>query len=277
MFRYFISREFFLTLLGLIGAGILLYLLVFLVILPAYTRHGEGVLVPDVQYMGFEQAQKKLKTTGLRYEVRDSTFQADFDPLTIVDQYPAPLSRVKPGRKVFLTLNRQKAPMVRLPELVDLSLYQAKSRLESWKLSVGEVRTRPDFTQRQTVLEVRYKGSEIQSGTKVPQGGQIDLIISEGRTGRVGLPDLTGLSMEDALSELRRRDLILGAVAYREEGDPINDGLVIRQIPAPGSRDSLPAGTEIDLIIQGKPQEGLEGPAADTLKDAPAMDPDAAG
>ena len=69
MFRYFISREFFLTLVGLGVVGLLLYIAIFFVFLPTYTRHGDAVLVPDVNEVSLEEAENLLEEKGLRSEV----------------------------------------------------------------------------------------------------------------------------------------------------------------------------------------------------------------
>lgn len=272
MLKYFISREFLYTILGLIGLGIAVYLLIFLLILPAYTRHGDGVLVPNVQRMSYEEASENLKKAKLRFEVKDSSYQRDFDPFTVLDQYPAPLSRVKPGRKVFLTLNRQSVPMVKMPipdpyTKESISLYQAKSLLESWNLNVGIVTSASSQSYRNHVVEVRYNGQVISEGTLVPQGAKIDLVVSKGNTTNVALPDLIGLSLEEALEVVRSYDLAIGSTSYKTGDDPFRDGLIIMQSPDARVRDSISTGESINIIIQGVPEEKLEAPTGEKLDD----------
>ncbi len=264
-FKYFISREFFLTLGGLGILGLLLYLLVFLVILPGYTRHGDSVLVPDVNKMTIEEAVKTLDKVGLRYEKKDSTFRMDYPSLSIVDQYPAPYSRVKPGRKIFLTINKSEPPLVKLPDLDNMNRYRARQTLENWKLSVGEVTVRPDFSTPGTVLDVTYQGKRIKTGTQLPQGARIDLIVSQGRLQRqVEIPNLIGLTYEDALTELRKLDLVIGSISYRTGESTEDDGRVIVQIPRASYGDSIQVGSDVALIIQGQETESLEIMEADT-------------
>ncbi len=272
MLKYFISREFLFTLLGLFGLGIVLYLLIFLWVVPAYTRHGDGVLVPNVQRMSFEEASQNLKKAKLRFEVKDSSYQQDFDPLTVLDQYPSPLSRVKPGRKVFLTLNRRSVPMVKMPipdpkDGESISLYQARTMLESWNLNVGEVSSKASDYYANYVVEVRYNGMVITEGKPVPQGAKIDLVVSKGTTKNVALPDLMGLSLEEALEIVRSYDLAIGSMSYKTGVDPFKDGLIIMQSPDPRRRDSIGTGESINVIIQGQPKENLEAPTGETLSD----------
>lgn len=272
MLKYFISREFLITILSLIGLGVLAYLLIFLLILPAYTRHGDGVLVPNIQRMSYEEAAQSLKKANLRFEVKDSSYQKDFDPLTVLDQYPAPLSRVKPGRKVFLTLNRRSVPQVKMPipdpyTKESISLYQAKTLLESWNLNVGTVTSASSPFYRNHVVEVRYNGQVIQEGTQVPQGAMIDLVVSKGNTINAPLPNLIGLSLQEALEIVRSYDLAIGSTSYKPGDDPFKDGLIIMQSPDARSRDSISTGESINIIIQGQPEENLEAPTGETVDD----------
>ncbi|MEM7511906.1 MAG: PASTA domain-containing protein [Bacteroidota bacterium] len=260
MFRYFISREFFLTLVGLGVVGLLLYIAIFFVFLPTYTRHGDAVLVPDVNEVSLEEAENLLEENGLRSEVRDCTYIEDLPPLSIVAQYPVPLSRVKPKRKVFLTLNQKQPPTVKMPQVIDLSLYQAQARLESWKLEVGTVTRVPDIAEN-FVLRVSHKGQAIKSGELLPQGSKIDLVVGDGlRGGRsVEIPDLVGLQFEEALNRLRISNLGLGVIVYNPDATEDIYGQVYSQNPRPGSGNSVKEGYPIDLYIYGEEPESNEG------------------
>ncbi|MDX2248219.1 MAG: PASTA domain-containing protein [Bacteroidia bacterium] len=259
MFKYFISREFLMTLLGLTGLGILVYMLIFFWILPSYTRHGDGLLVPDVNTLSVEEAEKILEDAGLRPEIIDSIFQDQLPGRTVLKQYPAPYSRVKPNRTISLTINKSEPPMVTMPEIVDMSLYQAKARLEIWKLGVGKVTRIPDIAEN-VVLKVSYKGSPIQPGAAIPQGSKIDLVVGQGLGySNVQIPDLIGYSYEDALNILSDMGLGLGSVDYNPTGPPDQMGRIYSQNPKPGFGDSVRMGFSIDIYVYGQEPEGQEG------------------
>jgi len=179
MFAYFKSREFFLTILAMMLISILGYLFVFFVFLPSYTEHGESVLVPDVSKIPYKEAEKKLEDAGFRIETRDSVYMPDLPPLTVIKQYPSPLTSVKPDRTILLTLNKIVPPTVKLPALLDMSVYQAKSQLESHKLMLKDIKKIPDIA-RNMVLKVMVKGKEIKEGTELPQGTGVTLVVGEG-------------------------------------------------------------------------------------------------
>ncbi len=265
MLRYFISREFFLTLAGLLVLGIGFYLLIFMIILPVYTRHGDSVLVPDISELSLEEAIELLDEKKLRYEVEDSAYFADLPALSVINQQPPALSSVKPGRKVFLTVNQKMPPMVKVPELKDLQFYQAKARLESWKLGVGQVTRVPDIAHN-SVLEVNMDGKPVKAGTLVPQGTRIDLIVADSysRT-RVEIPQLVGYTYEDAINEIRVLSLVLGGVHYNPDGPLDEVGRVYAQNPR-ASGDSVKVGYPIDLYIYGNEPETDEGVDIDVIE-----------
>ncbi len=255
MFDYFKSKEFFLTLLGLVAVVVLGFLFIFYIFLPTYTKHGASVVVPDVQKLGYKEAIGKLERAGLAVEVRDSLYMPNLSPLTVIRQNPLPTNTVKPGRTVYISLNKAVPPMVKMPKVVDLSVYQAKARLESWKLQVQDIKRVPDIAKN-AVLRAQYKGKEIKEGTEVPQGAGIVLIIGEGlKEAFVEVPDVTGLSFDEAQAKLGVAGLNINAV-YDNGG---GNNRIYDQYPKPQG-DSVKQGWPIDVFIHGKEPEGLEAP-----------------
>lgn len=49
--------------------------------LDSYTRHNEAVVVPDVKGLGMEEAAEFFKNSNLRYNVIDSVFSKDENPV----------------------------------------------------------------------------------------------------------------------------------------------------------------------------------------------------
>ena len=103
--------------------------------LKLYTRHGKAVLVPDVKAMALPDALRTLDREGFRYDIIDSLFIDEAVPGTIVEQTPAGGSKVKEGRIVYLSINAYSPRMITCPKVVDMSMRQALSLLESRGLS----------------------------------------------------------------------------------------------------------------------------------------------
>lgn len=260
MLRYFISREFFFTLLGLAGLGVAVYFLIFFLILPTYTRHGDGVLVPDVSEYPLGEAEELLEDAKLRIGLIDSVYIDHLPPGIVVKQYPAPYSRVKPKRRIALTFNKFTPPMVSMPEVEELSLYQAQVRLENWGLSIGQRIEVPDIADN-VVLEAIFNGRRIQPGTKIPQGSKITVKVAVKKRGiKVEIPDLMGYTYADAVTLLREIGLGPGAIVYNPNNpNPEADGRVYNQRPAYEIGDSINAGSSVDLFIYGSEPQTKEG------------------
>ena len=105
----------------IIGIAILLGFLFLKVYLPMYTNHGETVSVPDLSGYTFDESQGILEKAGLNYQVSpDSGFNMDEKPLAVLKQIPPANEQVKGGRKIYLTLNARNAPIIKMPNLVNL-------------------------------------------------------------------------------------------------------------------------------------------------------------
>lgn len=253
MLVYFKSKEFFLTLFGLIVGAVLLFMFIFYVFLPSYTKHGASLIVPDVSKLNHKEAVRKLENAGLDVEVRDSMFVPNMKGLTVLKQSPMATSTVKPGRTVYLTLNKTVPPRVKMPKVVDLSVYQAKARLEGWKLQVENIEKVPDIAKN-VVLKAKYNGKEIKEGTEIAQGAGIVLIIGEGlKEVLVEVPNVAGLSYEEARAKLEESGLYINPVYDNRPG---NDQIYDQYPKAEG--DSVKQGWPIDVFIHGKEPEGVE-------------------
>lgn len=258
MRSYFKSKEFFLTLLGIIVGSVLLLLFIFYVFLPSYTKHGSSVVVPDVGKLNYKEAILKLEKAGLDVEIRDSMYFPNMKAQTVLKQNPLPASTVKPGRTVYLTLNKTVAPMVKMPKIVDMSVYQAKARLESWKLQVDSIVKIPDIAKN-VVLKAKYRGKDVREGTELPQGAAIVLYIGKGLDEKlVEVPNVTGMTYSQALAELGIAGLGMNPVYDGRAGN----NLIYDQYPK-AEGDSVKQGWTIDVFIHGKEPEGVEATIID--------------
>lgn len=242
MFRYFKTKEFFLSLIIAITVGAVGYFYFFNIFLPSYTNHGESVVVPDVAKMSIDEAKAKLKEADLLAEVKDSIYLPNTTGSVVLKQFPGPSSTVKPERTVFLTISKSIPPNVKMPKVVDLSIYQAKSKLESWKLQVKEVRKVPDIA-RNVVLRALLDGKDIKEGTDVPQGTGITLVIGEGEKISLGyskVPSVIGLRYEEAGPKLSSMGLNMLAKYDETNGDQ----KAFKQEP---SGDSLKRGQTVTV------------------------------
>lgn len=260
------SRPWFKILLHLtivVVLGILITLIFFNIYLPGKTNHGETITVPDVVGIHYDDLDEYLIKRNLRFEItQDSSYSADYEPLAVLRQVPLPNSKVKEGRKIYLTLNTNTPPKVRMPNLVDTSIKNAQIVLKSFDLRLGSVEYTPDEIFG-TVLKQKIDGREVLANEMVPKGSVVDIVSGDG-LGIITLlsPNLTELDEEDAQIAIVGSGLQVGSVRYdkdgtyvvietNEEGEEeeitkqVAPGAVFRQWPEPGKEMRLKQAIDI--------------------------------
>jgi eukaryotic-like serine/threonine-protein kinase len=221
----------------IIWSFVLLSLLFFFVYLPSTTNHGEAITVPNLEGMPLEDMDDFLKKRHLNYEVSDSGYSAQYEPLAILKQYPLQGEKVKEGRKIYLTVKAKEPQTVKMPNLIDGSLKNAELVLRSYGLHRGKITYRPDMGVN-VILEQWVDGQKINPGDKVQKGSFIDLIVGDGLGQQVfGIPRFIGLPLDEANFSVRASGLNIGSVIIR-----VVDEEITRQI------NDLSADLEIDSI-----------------------------
>jgi beta-lactam-binding protein with PASTA domain len=219
-------------------------------VLKGTTRHGESLTVPDITGLKMEDAERVLADKKLKFLITDSLFFEDKPKNSVLDQNPSPQSKVKEGRVVYIVLNSNKAPMVSVPNLIDVSLRQAQVMLQSAGLKTGRLIYKPDIAQN-VVLEQLYGNRSLAAGDKVPKGSVIDLVLGDGLgSGDVSLPDLTGMTLEEAGNLLRSSALTIGSVVYQGNIYDTTSARIFKQTPGFAEGVMVGTGQPIDLFLK---------------------------
>lgn len=181
-----------------LGGTFVIVIFVFYVWMPISTNNGETISVPDVKGMDVEELTEFLEKRELRFEVTaDSTYSPDYPPLVVLRQVPTPNTKVKENRKIYVTLNSEDPPEVKMPKVEDSSLKSALMVLKSYDLKLGDVKYIPDDFF--VVHEARQNGRTILEGEKIEKGSVIDLIVGNGYGNTIfQSPNLIGLDQEEA-------------------------------------------------------------------------------
>lgn len=147
--------------------------------LDKWTSHGEERVVPDVHTLTLSKAKSILSENDLQVEVIDSVYESDIVPGTVVEQVPPAGNRVKPGRIIFLTINATSPRQVTIPDVVNMSLRQAKATLTALGCkNISEVRVRSDY--KDLVLGVKSVNGELKAGASVSVTAPIVLEVGAG-------------------------------------------------------------------------------------------------
>ncbi len=152
-----------------------------LLFLHVYTRHGQNVVVPTLEGLQIEEANTILNAKGLHAEVVDSIYRQDAVPGAIIDQTPKAKNRVKEGRSIYVSVYSKSPQQVAVPGLVDYSTRQAVALLNSigfTQLSIEEVPSEYSGL----VLSVEYRGRKLSPDDKIPVNSPLTLIVSSSST-----------------------------------------------------------------------------------------------
>ena len=134
--------------------------------LDSYTHHGESITVPDLRGLTETRLVHFIEDKHLRYKIVDSLYENGKAAGTVIEQDPAPDSKVKEDRTIYLTINASKPPKVKMPSLIDVSFRQAEAILHTYGLQVGKTIYKPDLA-RNAVLSQLYNGATITPGTEI--------------------------------------------------------------------------------------------------------------
>ena len=235
-------------------AGATLFLLAisyFYIYLPGATNHGETITVPSVEGKSFDEAARFLEEHDLRYEVSDSSYSSEYPPLAVLKQIPAPNSKVKEQRKIYLSINRITPPTVPLPNLIESSLINAEALLRGSELRRGKIHlVRGPFLNY--VKEMRIKDVTVVPGVRVPKGTIIDLVVMDGGSTTLPTPNVIGLSLEDSKISIFGSNLSIGKVKLVTDTVGVKS-VILKQNPSP--QENIQVGDVVDLWIG---EEGTE-------------------
>ena len=139
-----------------------------------------------------------------------------------------------------------KEEMVPVPELVDMPRNDAVRELEhlGFEVSVMEEPS-PEIKRGNVISTNPAAGSELKRGT------QITLTVSSGKE-MTDVPDVTNLTAEEAIEELKKAGLELNPNVRRESSDNIEEGVILSQQPAGGTQ--IAKGSRIAITVSSGPE-----------------------
>lgn len=252
MLKTLTHRPFWVNLLAAILL-ICLMIIIFLQLLGLITKHGQYLTVPSVTGKTTTEAIKFLEEKGFEVIIQDSIFVDTARRGIVLKQLPDPNSTVKINRTVFLTVNRVTLPLIEMPALEGKTLSFALEIMKRSHLTLGDTIYKPDF-MRGSVLEQLYNGNKISSGTKLPWGSKIDLVIANGLDDqRILVPNLENLTFGEAKILLELNGIGLGAVVPDPDVKDTLAAYVYRQNPPRFTEEKQPvyiqSGQVMDVWI----------------------------
>ncbi len=218
-----------------------------------YVNVGE-VVVPDFRGRALPEAQALASQLRLQIVVGGQQYSDRYPPNTVADQDPPPGQRVREGRWITV-ITSQGAEVVVVPDVTRRTLTEATLILEQARLRVGRVQEDfDDQAPRGTVVS-----QEPAPGTSAQRGAEVQLVVSRGPE-LVTVPELVGLTLEEARAVLHRVGLALDRVGYVPRPD-MEPGRVAEQQPAPGERVRRTQRMAVRIAVRPAPAPTQPGPA----------------
>lgn len=233
-----------LHLLLMLGISLVILAVVF-IFLRIYARQGQEYEMPDMVGKNIAEAMA-TNEIDLDFVVQDSIFRKDSEGGIILTQDPKGGTRVKSGRKVYVSITAYNADDAVLPELAGLSVRQAVSELYAVGLSVGKL-TFVDDPYKNSVVEQSCKGRTLYAGQQLPRGSVVDLVVGSGDgTGENSVPFVIGKTSDKARRDILSVSLNVGTEHYRGVKNKAT-AVVYRQEPDYTGVNKYPYGTAVEL------------------------------
>lgn len=186
-------------------------------------------------------AAKKLTQAGFRVDY-DYGQAGNQEIGTVIRQTPAAGTNLPMGRLVTLTVNNP--PSIEVPRLEEMNVDQASDALKDRAMKLGKV-VKVDGTLTNTA-EGRIISQIPEAGSAAQAGQQVQVMVSTGVTGKeTWLPNLTGLTYEQARDHARAAGLVVTKVKEQASDKPQNT--VLDQAPAPYVRVGV--GSPVTLVV----------------------------
>lgn len=138
-------------------------------------NNADGLVIPNVQNMSLDDAEKELRKVGLSIKLEEE-YSADIEKNYVIYQTPAAGTDAKEGDIITIVLS--KGPNQSLvPNIVGMSLSEAENVLKENKLLLGNRKQEySDTFEKGIVIDQSPKsGNEIGS-----EGFKVDVVISKG-------------------------------------------------------------------------------------------------
>lgn len=188
------------------------------------TRHSARRTVPDFVGLQLNDAEYFAGRRDLNIIVNDSLHVSAYPGGVVLDQLPKGGVVVKPGRKIYVTINSSRQRMVAVPYVAGRSLRQAKNMLETAGLTIDHLEYAED-------IATNYVLAEFIDGAEILEDSEMQAEMGSGVVLRVGVapndtstavPQVIGRSLFEAKSKLWESGLNIGEVIF-EEGMPALD------------------------------------------------------
>ena len=178
--KFLISKSFFKNTIFIILISCL-FLISLIFFLKITTKHGDFIVVPNLEGKTVAQIDDQLSELNLKYVISDSgNYNPEFKVNSVLDQLPKANSKVKEGRKIYLTVNASDFEMVEIPKVTRVTVRQARKTIESLGFIFGDIEYVDDIA-RDEVISIFNDGVELNEGDFLKRTSVIDFKLGNGK------------------------------------------------------------------------------------------------
>ena len=219
-------------------------------VMPFYISQGDVKVVPDVLNMKYEDASKKLGNAGLKaiksYHVK---YLSGVDSNIVLSQMPEAGVEVKPGRNVYLVVNKLEKPSFPMPDLLGRPELDARETVARMDLKLQNVQI---SSVTKSEENGRVLSQSIPAQTMVKAGSYVSFIVGQFEASAEGMkkiivPDVLGMSIDQARQVVEDAGLKLGKVTT-EYSASLVPNTVISQKPAVNAYVSPDQPVELTVV-----------------------------
>jgi D-alanine-D-alanine ligase len=257
-FISYLKSKVFLKQLLFIFASILLLLFLVQLWLRFYTHHGQKIQLPKLISMTLDDAKEKASESDFELVVTDSIFVVGKPGGIITDQNPKPMSYVKSGRKIYVTITKFGVETFKvrdLPSLYGNAFEQKKTELKYREIECVIKDYAYDAGEPNHILEVWYNGQLIisrdvkQDDVDIAKGGKLECVLSRRDGGDVTIPDLRCLDLEEARFLLQSSKLEMGDILKKGATEPDATLYIIAQSPPYDGISNMKMGEKVTVTV----------------------------
>jgi len=238
-------------------AGICAYLTLRLIV-----RSEDAVLVPNLINKDIVYALEILSDLGLNTKVNGSEYSSLITKNYVLYQDPEPGAEIKKGRDVRIIISKGLETIL-MPDLKGMLFQSAHIILEE----NGLILNAHSITYSKNIKKNAVIEQNPAPGKLIKRGAGVNLLVSRGaRPVFYKMPDLNGLSLDDAIILIGKNNFVAGEIKSLFYSDkPLNS--ITSQYPLSGHR--VREGTSVNLVINRKPGriygEKIYSPTESTL------------
>ena len=215
------------------------------------TRHSARRTVPDFIGLRMNDAEYFAARRNLEIVINDSLHVSTYPGGVVLDQLPKGGVVVKPGRKIYVTINSVRQRMVDVPYVAGRSLRQAKNMLETAGLTIDRLEYAEDMATNYVLAEFVDDVEVLEDSLvmRAEKGSGVVLRVGVAPHDVTAVPQVLGRSLYEAKSRLWESGLNVGEIEF-DEGMPAlerNRAKVYKQSMFPSAETAY--GTHVSLRL----------------------------